>query len=197
MYVSLDHPIISACVEQLLGLDVGTAVFVHWKSDSTPTLLMESVFVLECLAPAKWNADRFLPPTPIRVVINHRGNPDLGRDGEYITMPDTLRDGPAHLIPDFPEIRKLIQPMAKASESLAAKRAGELKQLASDAMDEKLSTEIPRLNSLAKVNATVRPEELSLLKEEQMKLRNNLVQARFRLDAIRLAWKGNMERLKS
>ena len=197
MYVSLDHPIISACVEQLLGLDVGTAVFAHWKSDSTPTLLMESVFVLECLAPVKWNADRFLPPTPIRVVINHRGKPELGRDGEYITMPDTLRDGPAHLIPDFPEIRKLIQPMAQASESLAAEQAGELKQFAIGVMDEKLSTEIQRLNSLGKVNATVRPEELTLLKEERLNLQNNLAQARFRLDSIRLAWKGDMERLKS
>lgn len=197
MYVSLDHPIISACVEQLLGLDVGTAVFAHWKSDSSPTLLMESVFVLECIAPAKWNADRFLPPTPIRIVINHRGKPELGRDGEYITMPNTLRDGPAHLIPDFPEIRKLIQPMAQASESLAAEQAGELKQFAIGVMDEKLSTEIQRLNSLAKVNATVRPEELSLLKEEQLNLQNNLAQARFRLDSIRLAWKGDMERLKS
>jgi len=196
MYVSLDHPIISACVEQLLGLDVGTAVFAHWKSDSTPTLLMESVFVLECLAPAKWNADRFLPPTPIRVVINHRGDPELARDGEYITMPDTLLDGPAHLIPDFPEIRNLIQPMAQASESLAAKRAGELKQFATDVMDDKLSTEIQRLNGLAKVNATVRPEELSLLKEEQLNLRRNLAEARFRLDSTRLVWKGSMERLR-
>ena len=196
MYVSLDHPIISACVEQLLGLDVGTAVFAHCKSDSTPTLLMESVFVLECLAPAKWNADRFLPPTPIRVVINHRGKPELGQDGGFITMPDTLQNAPAHLIPDFPEIRKLIQPMAQASESLAAEQAGELKQFAIGVMDEKLSTEIQRLNSLAKVNATVRPEELSLLKEEQLNLENSLNQARFRLDSIRLVWKGGMEKLK-
>ena len=158
---------------------------------------MESVFVLECLAPAKWNADRFLPPTPIRVVINHRGKPELGQDGGFITMPDTLRNAPAHLIPDFPEIRKLIQPMAQASESLAAEQAGELKQFAIGVMDEKLSTEIQRLNSLGKVNATVRPEELTLLKEERMNLQNNLAQARFRLDSIRLAWKGDMERLKS
>ena len=196
IYVSLDHPIISACVEQLLGLDVGTAVFAHWKSDSTPTLLMESVFVLECLAPAKWNMDRFLPPTPIRIVINHRGKPELDRDGGFITMPNTLRNGPAHLIPDFPEIRKLIQPMAQACESLAARKAGELKQIAAGDMDEKLSSEIQRLDSLAKVNATVRPEELTQLKEEQLNLENSLDQARFRLDSIRLVWKGDMEKLK-
>jgi ATP-dependent helicase HepA len=197
MHVSLDHPIISACVEQLLGLDVGTAVFAHWKSDSTPTLLMESVFVLECLAPAEWNADRFLPPTPIRVVINHRGKPEIGKDGRFITMPTTLRNGPAHLIPDFSEIRKLIQPMTQASESLASKQATELIQFAIGVMHEKLSSEIQRLESLAKVNATIRPEELSLLNKEQSNLEKSLDQARFRLDSIRLVWKGSMARLKN
>ena len=197
MHVSLDHPIISACVEQLLGLDVGTAVFAHWKSDSTPTLLMESVFVLECLAPAEWNADRFLPPTPIRVVINHRGKPEIGKDGRFITMPTTLRNGPAHLIPDFSEIRKLIQPMTQASESLASKQATELIQFAISVMHEKLSSEIQRLESLAKVNATIRPEELSLLNKEQSNLEKSLDQARFRLDSIRLVWKGSMARLKN
>ena len=197
MYVSLDHPIISACVEQLLALDVGTAVFALWKSDSTPTLLMESVFVLECLAPEKWNADRFLPPTPIRIVINHRGNPELGKDGRFIAMPNTLRNGPAHLIPDFTEIRGLIQPMAQASESLASKQASELKQFAIDMMHEKLSSEIQRLESLAKVNATIRQEELSLLRKEQLNLENSFDQAIFRLDSIRLIWKGDMERLKN
>ncbi|MDP7051788.1 MAG: RNA polymerase-associated protein RapA [Verrucomicrobiota bacterium] len=196
IYVSMDHPVIHACVEQLLGLDVGTAVFAHWNSDSTPTLLMESVFVLECLAPQRLNADRFLPPTPIRVVINHRGKPELGQDGRFILLPQRLQNGPAHLIPDFPEIWELIQPMAQASESLAAKQANELKQVATANMDEKLTTEIQRLNSLAKLNTTVRPEELTLLKKEQSKLANCLSQARFRLDSIRLVWKGGMERLK-
>jgi hypothetical protein len=63
-------------------------------------------------------------------------------------------------------------------------------------MDEKLSSEIQRLDSLAKVNATVRPEELTQLKEEQLNLENSLHQARFRLDSIRLVWKGDMQKLK-
>ena len=197
MYVSSDHPVIFACIEQFLGLNEGTTIFAHWKSDTTPTLLMESVFVLECLAPAKLNADRFLPPTPIRVVTNHRGKPEFGKNGKFINLPNTLKNGPGHLVPDYPEIKKLIQPMAQANESLASKQASVLKQLATDAMLEKLSIEIQRLESLAKVNATIRPEELSLLKKEQMNLKNSLDQARVRLDSIRLIWRGSMERLTS
>ena len=158
---------------------------------------MESVFVLECLAPAKLNADRFLPPTPIRVVTNHRGKPEFGKNGKFINLPNTLKNGPGHLVPDYPEIKKLIQPMAQANESLASKQASVLKQFATDIMLEKLSSEIQRLESLAKVNATIRSEELSLLKKEQRKLKNCLDQARVRLDSIRLIWRGSMERLTS
>ena len=197
MYVSSDHPVIFACIEQFLGLNEGTTIFAHWKSDTTPTLLMESVFVLECLAPAKLNADRFLPPTPIRVVTNHRGKPEFGKNGKFINLPNTLKNGPGHLVPDYPEIKKLIQPMAQANESLASKQASVLKQFATDIMLEKLSSEIQRLESLAKVNATIRSEELSLLKKEQRNLKNSLDQARVRLDSIRLIWRGSMERLTS
>jgi len=197
MYVSSDHPVILACIEQFLGLNVGTAIFAHWKSDSNPTLLLESVFVLECLAPAKLNADRFLPPTPIRVVTNHRGKPECGEGGRFIKLPNTLKNAPAHLIPDYPEIKRLIQPMAQANESLASKQASSLKQFATDVMLEKLSSEIQRLESLAKVNATIRPEELSLLKKEQENLNISLNEARVRLDSIRLIWKGSMEKLRN
>ena len=87
--------------------------------------------------------------------------------------------------------------MAQASESLASKQASELKQFAIGMMHEKLSREIQRLESLAKVNATIRQEELSLLRKEQLNLENSLDQAIFRLDSIRLIWKGDMERLKN
>ena len=87
--------------------------------------------------------------------------------------------------------------MAQANESLASKQASMLKQSATGIMLEKLSSETQRLESLAKVNATVRPEELSLLKNEQVNLENSLDQARVRLDSIRLTWRGSMERLRS
>ena len=119
------------------------------------------------------------------------------KNGKFINLPNTLKNGPGHLVPDYPEIKKLIQPMAQANESLASKQASVLKQFATDIMLEKLSSEIQRLESLAKVNATIRPEELSLLKKEQRNLKNCLDQARVRLDSIRLIWRGSMERLRS
>ena len=94
MYITQDHPILSACIEQLLGLSEGTAVFAHWKSHGTPTLLMESIHGLECGAPAKLNADRVLPPTPIRTVINHHGKAEGDKDGKFTTDCAEITDPP-------------------------------------------------------------------------------------------------------
>ena len=197
VYVSWDHPIMSACVEQLLGSNDGTSVFAHWDTNSAPSLLIESIFILECLAPSKLNADRFLPPTPIRVVINHHGKPELNTDGRFISLPKEMKNGPAHLIPEFGQLNKLIPPMVETGEQLASEQATELKQHTVADMRKKLSAEINRLETLAKINMNVRPGEISLLKEEQKKLEQCLGQARSRLDSIRLVWKGSMERLQN
>ena len=196
MYITQDHPILSACIDQLLGLSEGTAVFAHWQSHGTPTLLMESIHVLECVAPAKLNADRFLPPTPIRTVINHHGKAEVDKDGKFTTIPRSMRNAPAHLIPDIAEIKQRLKPMTKASESIAIRHSDELKKTAIDHMNKKLFSEIQRLKTLAKVNKTVRPEELPLLIEEQISLEAALKQSQLRLDSIRLIWKGNLEELE-
>lgn len=197
VYLSWDHPIMSACVEQLLGSNDGTAVFVHWDTNSAPSLLIEFIFILECLAPSKLNADRFLPPTPIRVVINHHGKPELNADERFVSLPKQMKNGPAHLIPEFSQLNKLIPPMVEAGEQLASEQATELKQHTVAGMRKKLSSEINRLETLAKINMNVRLGEISLLKEEQKKLVQCLGQARSRLDSIRLIWKGSMERLQN
>ncbi|MGY8771632.1 MAG: hypothetical protein ACKVH8_24715, partial [Pirellulales bacterium] len=152
VYVSWDHPIMSACVEQLLGSNDGTAVFVHWDTNSAPSLLIESIFILECLAPSKLNADRFLPPTPIRVVINHHGKPELNADERFVSLPKQMKNGPAHLIPEFGQLNKLIPPMVEAGEQLASEQATELKQHTVAGMRKNLSAEINRLETLAKIN---------------------------------------------
>ena len=197
VYVSWDHPIMSACVEQLLGSNDGTAVFVHWDTNSAPSLLIEFIFILECLAPSKLNADRFLPPTPIRVVINHHGKAELNADERFVSLPKQMKNGPAHLIPEFGQLNKLIPPMVEAGEQLASEQATKLKQHTVATMRKKLSAEINRLETLAKINMNVRLGEISLLKEEQKKLVQCLGQARSRLDSIRLIWKGSMERLQN
>ncbi|MDB4789984.1 SNF2-related protein [bacterium] len=118
-------------------------------------------------------------------------------NGRFISLPKEMKNGPAHLIPEFGQLNKLIPPMVETGEQLASEQATELKQHTVADMRKKLSAEINRLETLAKINMNVRPGEISLLKEEQKKLEQCLGQARSRLDSIRLIWKGSMERLQN
>ena len=56
-----------------------------------------------------------------------------------------------------------------------------------------LQTEIRRLTALQKVNDHVRSEEIELLRQQRRDLDEVLDQARVRLDAFRLIWKGMPE----
>jgi len=196
VYLSWDHPIVNGCIEQLFGSHEGTTSFVIWETDSNPTLLLEAVFVLECLAPAKLHADRFLPPTPIRVVLNHQGKPALGKDGRFVSLPDDISPGPAHVIAEIAQIKNLISPMSEAAEKLADVQVEKLKALAVDNMIQSLSNEISRLETLAKVNESVRKDEIDSLKKERKTLEISLANSRSRIDSVRLIWKGPKQRLQ-
>ena len=129
--------------------------------------------------------------------MNHHGKPELNTDERFISLPKALRNAPAHLIPVFGQIKKLIPPMVGAGEQLVSEQVTKLKQQTVATMSQKLSAEINRLETLAKINVNVRLGEISILKEEQKKLEQCLGQARSRLDSIRLIWKGSMERLQN
>jgi ATP-dependent helicase HepA len=57
-------------------------------------------------------------------------------------------------------------------------------------MNHLLGREVERLQALAKVNDHVRPQEIRLAQTQQEELATVLQQARLRLDALRLIWKG-------
>jgi ATP-dependent helicase HepA len=40
-------------------------------------IYLEAIYLLECIAPPQLHVDRFLPPTPLRVLVDHRGQ-DVG-----------------------------------------------------------------------------------------------------------------------
>ena len=193
--LSWDHPIVTGCIEQLLASHDGTASFAIWETSGNPTLLLEVIYVLECLAPKKLHADRFLPPTPVRIVINHQGKPVLGEDGRFIKVPESIKDGPSHIIAEIKQIQNLIKPMSKASEKLASDQIDKMKSLAIENMNQALKSEISRLETLIKINKNIREDEITSLKKELSELQNCLDQSRTRIDSIRLIWKGEMSKL--
>ncbi|MBC8325271.1 MAG: RNA polymerase-associated protein RapA [Verrucomicrobia subdivision 3 bacterium] len=188
--LSSDHPMVSGAVDLLLSSEQGNCSFGVWIDEEDKTLLLETIFVLEVLAPARLHADRFLPPTPVRILVNHK-NESLD-----LELPVLAKGTPYKLL-DHPTLgRKTIPAMIDAAEKFAEAEAQTITAVATAAMTQQLQSELDRLTHLRAVNDHVRPEEIALTRIQLAELTTALSQSRVRLDAVRLIWKGDPKAIR-
>jgi ATP-dependent helicase HepA len=189
-FLTWDHPLVTGAMDLLLGSEKGNSSFAKWPDAKTAGLYVETIYLLECIAPPQLHVDRFLPPTPLRVLVDHRGA-DVGSSIPAELLKRHLKNSAAYALLDQPELREELLPslMAKA-QHIASSRVPDLVAQARKEMIVQLEHEIARLNDLQKVNRSVRAEEVDLLIGQQRALDEHLSGARLRLDAIRLIQRG-------
>jgi ATP-dependent helicase HepA len=176
-------------MELLLASERGNAGFAVADSDAAPRLILEVVFVLEAVAPARLHVDRFLPPTPVRVVVDQNGT-DLTDDDSF---PDSaeLDEGRARWLQSRgATLRPLLAKMFTNAEQVASAGAARLRDTAVAELRDALGAELARLRVLAEINSHVRAEELDDISEELTAVERHVAQARLRMDSARLIWQG-------
>jgi ATP-dependent helicase HepA len=185
LYLRGDHPMLRSAQEMLLSGETGNAAFLIDDSLPPRTAVLEAMHVLECVAPAALNVERFLPPSPVSVAIDTKlqvrpafspGERALLRAGDRLFDLTPMRKVLATLSP--PMLEKAREETGKACEMRIAGALAAAQRL--------LDSEIVRLHALAKINPAVRPEEISALESEREQLLAALPNARPRLDALRL-----------
>lgn len=185
LYLRPDHPMVLSAQELLLSAEAGNATFVLDESLPTRTVVLEAVFVLECIADRRLQASRFLPPEPLVVAVDTR----LQLRPGFQPSPRAIERAGDRVI-DLVRFRKplaaLVPPMLARATEEAARLGGERASQAEAAADALLSHEIERLQRLAKVNPAVREDEIAALMAERSALAAALPGARPRLDALRL-----------
>ena len=189
-FLTWDHPLVTGALDLLLGSEKGNSSFALWPDPKTPGLYLEAVYLLECIAPPALHADRFLPPTPLRVLVDHRGS-DAGAAVTPELLKRHLKKGEAYALLDQSEFREELLPALLAkSQAIATGQIAILVAQARKEMATQLDHEIARLTELQKVNRSVRPEEITSLVRQRNELDQHLNHARLRLDAIRLIQRG-------
>ncbi len=182
-FVTWDHPIVAHAVDLILTSEQGSTAFAQIPATAAESgLIVECLYVLETVAPAKLCADRFLAPTPIQAVVDHHGrNITSSFDGTKI------RDGDREWLKGkLPVLKKLVPPMVEAAEKVADVDARALRRRAIKSMETALDGQIDRLQRLAALGHPVRPEEVAEAEAEREALRRHLDGAKLRLDALRL-----------
>ncbi len=180
-----DHPMVAGAIDLLLSTESGNAAFLVDGKLPPRSVLLQAVFVLECVAERPLDAERFLPPTPLTVAVDTRLQARKG-----FAPSDEALQRAAERKSDLGRYRKfiaqLVPPMLERAEELARAQADTLAQDATDAARAALDGEIDRLTALRRVNPGVRAEEIATLAAERDALLAALPAARLRLDAVRL-----------
>jgi len=179
-----DHPMVTGALDLLLGSELGNAAFL--VDDSLPPrhALLQCIFVLDAVAAAGLQAQRFLPPLPITVAVDSKLTPR--RDWRPGT---TALARSAERGVDVARYRKflaaLVPPMLKHCEEIARARADDEIATAVAAAESELGTAHGRLVALARVNPGVSSAEIDAIADELAALRTALPRALLRLDAVR------------
>ena len=182
--MSGDHPLLSGALDLLLGSERGNTAFGIWKNSGSESILLEVHAVVECVAPATLHIDRFLPPTPLRIVIDHamaERSDDPSVRSAHLEKGDIFR-----LLDRGPMRKKLLPAMLAAAQALATTRMAVVIAEAVSTMDAQLQDEIERLETLRTINDHVRPEEIAAVQTQKADLKIALNYAHLRLDSLRL-----------
>lgn len=189
-FLTGDHPLVTGALDLVLGSEQGNSSFARWADRKVAGIYLEAVYLLECIAPPPLHVDRFLPPTPLRVIVDHRGQ-DVGSAIAPGELARQLKKGDAWPLLERPELRdELLPGLLERTHELATQQVPGLVTQARAIMNAQLDLEISRLRQLQKVNRSVRPEEVELLVQQQHALAQHLSAARLRLDALRLIQRG-------
>ena len=192
-FLTWDHPLVTGAMDLLLGAETGNCSFAVLPTANDRTMLLELIYVLEAIAAPQLHADRFLPPTPVRLMVNHK-LADVSEAFSRGTWEQKLQKGsPYKLIENADIARRTLPAMLERAAALAETQAAALREIALNTMNQLLEHEVQRLQTLARVNDHVRPQEIKLAQGQQAELSSVLQQSRLRLDSVRLLWHGPPE----
>lgn len=186
-YFTIDHPTVRGAMDHVLGSELGNTSFGIWKGSGSEGIMLDTHFVIDCIAPAVLHVNRFLPSVPVRVIVDHAMK-DHSDDEDAQTAGLTKGD-PSKLLDNGPFRKKLMPAMLKKANAIAAARMKDIVAAAAQEMTVQLDAEIERLEDLARINNHVRPEEAALLRQAQQDLLKAINGAQLRLDVLRLVLK--------
>jgi ATP-dependent helicase HepA len=186
-FLGVDHPLISEAMDALLGNEKGNCSFVVWDKSGEEAMLLEAVIVLECVADADLELDRFFPQQPLRVVVDATMR-DRSEDADWVDVPWQVGDV-FRLLDRGAVKKKLLPGMLERVKSVAADRMLFVVSEARAEMDSALLLESNRLEELSALHPEACGGEAAAFKARAQRMREALSGARFRVDALRLVWK--------
>lgn len=150
------------------------------------TLLIELIYVVESQSPKGLQLNRFLPPTPIRLLLDNKGN-NIGEQVAFETLHSKLKPLGKNIANQMVKMaRANIEALITRGDQLVKSLAEPIITEAKNQADQQLSTEINRLQALRAVNKNIRQSEIDILEQQRTQSLDELSKANWRLDCLRV-----------
>ena len=187
-FLTWDHPMIRQGIDLIASGDIGKAAMALLVNKQLPsgTLLVELIYMIESQSPKGLQLNRFLPPTPVRLLLDSKGN-DLAGQVNFDTLQNKLKplgkDIANRMIKMArPNIEQLIKIGDHKITEIAQAQIREASKLA----DQTLTSELNRLIALKAVNKNIRQAEIDVLEKQRVLSLEELSNASWRLDSLRV-----------
>ncbi|CCQ09443.1 RNA polymerase associated protein RapA [Pseudoalteromonas luteoviolacea B = ATCC 29581] len=187
-FISWDHPMVSGTFDMICDDDFGTASVALLKNKKLPpgTFFVELVYIAEASAPKALQLGRFLPPTPVRLLMDKAGN-NLAANVPFDSFNQQLsavgRQTASKLVN---ALQTSIHPLLIKGNDIADKQLVNLQCAAREQVSTELTEEQARLVALKAINPNIREEEISFFDKQQKQLLTHIEKAQMKLDAIRV-----------
>jgi len=162
-FLTWEHPMVSDAMEFILSSDLGNSSIGAVKVKALPpgTVLLEIFYTMQCSAPKHLHLDRYLPATPVRVLIEASGK-DLTSIIKH-TQLNQLREhlSRASRFAIIKQVKPQLEKMFEQAEAIAKNKAQPLIDSAREAMQNSLGGELSRMKHLKEMNNTIRDDELA------------------------------------
>lgn len=187
-FLTWDHPMIRQGIDLIASSDIGKASMALLVNKQLPagTLLVELIYVIESQSPKGLQLNRFLPPTPVRLLLDSKGN-NLAEQVNFNTLQNKLKPLSKDIANKMVKIaRPNIEQLIKIGDQKMTEIAQAKIQEASRLADQTLSAELNRLIALKAVNKNIRQAEINVLEKQRVLSLEELSKASWRLDSLRV-----------
>ena len=187
-FLTWDHPMIRQGIDLIASGDIGKASMALLVNKQLPagTLLVELIYMIESQSPKGLQLNRFLPPTPVRLLLDSKGN-NLAGQVNFDTLQNKLKPLGKDIANKMVKMaRPNIEQLIKLGDHKMTEIAQAKIQEASRLADQTLSAELNRLIALKAVNKNIRQAEIDVLEKQRVLSLEELSKASWRLDSLRV-----------
>ena len=187
-FISWEHPMIQGGIDLLMSEGVGTAAVSLLKNKALPvgTLLLELVYKVDAQAPKRSGIQRFLPTTPIRLMLDGKGN-DLSEQVEFESFNRQLSPVGRHIASKLvASVQDQVHHLIEVGEKKVVEKVESIRLRAQQEMETSINAELNRLQALKAINPNIRDDELAVLEQQIAELRQYIAQAQYQLDSLRM-----------